>query len=89
MTPSYEVGIVLPFDLHVDLITVAEAAELAFGYGRTKADRRRNEAVIHGWVRRGHLPVQDRRGIRNGPRFHGIDVLRAEQRTRERARRAG
>lgn len=89
VTAPYEVGIVLPYDLHTDLITVAEAAELAFGYGETKAARRRHEAVIHAWARRGHLPVQDRRGPRDGPRFFGIDVLRAEKNTREKARRAG
>lgn len=87
MTEPYEVGIVLPFDLHTDLITVAEAAELVFGWSDDRKQRRRNEAVVHGWIRREHLAVQDRNGPRGSPRVLGIDALRAERTTRERARR--
>lgn len=88
MTEPYEVGIVLPFDLHTDLITVAQAAELAFGWTENKRLRRRQQAVIRKWAERGHLQIRDTAGPWGGPRFHGIDVLRAEQKTRERARRA-
>src|SRR4051812_7093459 len=87
-TEPYEVGIVLPFDLHTDLITVAQAAELAFGWTASKARQRRNELVIHTWVRRPHLPAQARCGPRGGARFYGIDAPRAEAKTRERARRS-
>jgi hypothetical protein len=87
VTASHNVGIDLPYDLHRDLLTVQQAAELAFGWTEDKRTQRRNEAVIHAWVRRGHLEVQDRNGPRCGPRFHGIDVLRAEAKTRKLARR--
>lgn len=88
VTAPYEVGIVLPFDLHTDLITVAEAAELAFGYGDTAAVRRRQQNLIRKWVARGHLAPIDHGGPGGGPRFYGIAVLQAEAKTRERARRA-
>lgn len=77
----------LPFDLHTDPITVAEAAELVFGWTDDKKRRRNNAAVVHGWISRGHLTVQDRLGPRGSPRVLGIDALRAEHQTRERARR--
>lgn len=87
MTESYEVGIELPWDLHRDLITVAQAAELVFGWTDNRKQRRRYEAVVHGWIRRKHIPIQDRGGPRGSPRIFGIDALRAERDTRERARR--
>ena len=67
----------LTFDLHDDLISVSEAATLA---GVT-------EAVIRQWKRRGHL---EPRGLDEygRPLFTGIDVLRAEARTRKGARRS-
>lgn len=78
----------LPFDLRTDPITVAQAAELVFGWTENRKQRRRNEAVVHGWIRRQHLPVQDRLGPRGSPRVLGVDALRAERTTRERARRS-
>ncbi|NUR09346.1 MAG: MerR family transcriptional regulator [Streptomycetaceae bacterium] len=67
---------VLPFDLHHDLITVAQAAELA---GVT-------DDVIRQWKRRGHLePAGTDDDGR--PMFTGIAVLRAEAKTRKGARR--
>lgn len=88
VTEPFEVGIVLPFDLHTDLIDVAQAAELAFGWGKTPRDRRRLANTIRKWVARKHLEPRDHGGPRGGPRFYGIDVLRAEAKTRERARRS-
>jgi DNA-binding transcriptional MerR regulator len=66
----------LPFDLHEDLISVAEAAALA---GVT-------EAAVRQWKRRGHLhPAGADEDGR--PLFTGIAVLRAEAKTRKGARR--
>lgn len=66
-----------------ELWTVAEAAGHA---GVT-------EATVRSWAHRGHLPVarntegQEIRDEHGRPRFHPLDVARAEARTRDRARR--
>lgn len=65
------------------LWTVSEAAQHA----------EVSEATVRSWVHRGHLPLarnHEGREIRDPqgrPRFHPLDVARAEYRTRERARR--
>ena len=66
----------LPYDLQTDLISVSEAATLA-GV---------SESAIRKWKQRGHLETsgEDDSGR---PLFTGIAVLRAEARTRRRARR--
>lgn len=66
----------LPYDLHADLISLSEAATLA-GV---------DAATVRQWKRRGHLDPagQDEFGR---PLFTGIAVLRAEAKTRHRARR--
>lgn len=64
----------LPYDLHRDLLTYDQAAELAAVA----------EGTIRTWVHRGRLPKRD---TPDGPRVLGIDVLRAEASTRQRARR--
>jgi hypothetical protein len=66
----------LPYDLHHDLLTYAQAAELA---GPEVA-----EGTIRTWVHRGKLPKTD---TPDGPRVLGINVLRAEAATRQKARR--
>lgn len=66
----------LPYDLHHDLITVAQAAELA-GV---------SEDVIRQWKRRGRLTPAGVDESRR-PLFTGIAVLRAEAATRKAARR--
>jgi DNA-binding transcriptional MerR regulator len=68
--------VVLPFDLHEDLIGVADAAALA-GV---------SESAIRQWKRRGHLKPAglDEFGR---PMFTGVAVLRAEAKTRKSARR--
>lgn len=42
--------------------------------------------TISKWIERGHLVVAERDN-RGRPKFHPLDVARAEARTRERARR--
>lgn len=42
--------------------------------------------TISKWIERGHLVVAER-DDRGRPKFHPLDVARAEARTRERARR--
>ena len=65
------------------LWTVAEAAD-QMGV---------SESAIRKWVHRGHLPVarnhdgEEIRDPQGRPRFHPIEVARAEHLTRERARR--
>ena len=65
------------------LWTVAEAAEHA----------NVSEATVRSWAHRGHLPVakdhegNEVRDERGRPRFHPLDVARAEFKTREHARR--
>lgn len=66
----------LPYDLHTDLISVADAATLA---GVT-------DDVIRTWKRRGHLTPAGTDDY-GRPLFTGIDVLRAEAKTRKHARR--
>lgn len=66
----------LPYDLHVDLITVAQAAELA-GV---------SDAVIRQWKRRGHLS-QAGATLDGRPLFRGIDVLRAQAQLERKRRR--
>jgi hypothetical protein len=66
----------LAIDLHHDLLTYAQAAELAGPLV--------SEGAIRTWVHRGKLPKRD---TPDGPRVLGIDVLRAEASTRARARR--
>jgi hypothetical protein len=66
----------LHFDLQSDLITVSEAATLA-GV---------SDAVIRQWKRRGHLEQAGEEDL-GRPLFTGIAVLRAEAKTRPRARR--
>jgi DNA-binding transcriptional MerR regulator len=63
-------------DLQRDLLTTAEAAQLA----GVSVD------VIRQWKTRGHLPAagNDQRGR---PLYRGIDVLHAEAATRKAARR--
>lgn len=66
----------LPFDLQTDLISVSEAATLA-GV---------SETVVRKWKQRGHLPTAGEDDF-GRPLFTGIAVLRAEAKTRRRARR--
>ena len=63
-------------DLHDDLLTVSTAATLA---GVT-------EAAIRQWKRRGHLQPAGLDHL-GRPLFTGIDVLRAEAKTRKAGRR--
>lgn len=69
-------SIELPYDLQTDLITVSEAATLAAV----------SESAIRKWKQRGHLEVAGEDDF-GRPLFLGIAVLRAEARTRHRARR--
>lgn len=66
----------LPYDLQTDLISVSEAATLA-GV---------SEAAIRKWKQRGHLEATGEDDF-GRPLFTGIAVLRAEVKTRRRARR--
>lgn len=66
----------LPYDLQTDLITVSDAATLA-GV---------SESAIRKWKQRGHLDAAGEDDF-GRPLFLGIAVLRAEARTRRRARR--
>lgn len=66
----------LPYDLHADLISVSESATLA-GV---------DAATVRQWKRRGHLEPSGADEF-GRPLFLGIDVLRAEAKTRHRARR--
>ena len=63
-------------DLHADLLSYSDAATLA-GV---------SEATVRQWKTRGHLEPAGMDDF-GRPLFHGIDVLRAEARTRHRARR--
>lgn len=84
VTAPYEVGIELPFDLHRDLITLQQGAELA-GVSR---------ATIEKWIKRGYRDPKTREkrlltnhGVDGAPRVTGIEVLRAEAATRARSGR--
>lgn len=66
----------LPYDLQTDLIGVSEAATLA-GV---------SESAIRKWKQRGHLEPSGKDDF-GRPLFTGIAVLRAEAKTRRRARR--
>lgn len=66
----------LPYDLHADLISVSDAATLA-GV---------DAATIRQWKKRGHLEPSGADEF-GRPMFTGIAVLRAEAKTRHRARR--
>lgn len=84
MTEPYEVGIVLPFDLHTDLITVQQGAELA-GVSRP---------TVEAWIKRGYRDPKTgekrhltNHGVTGAPRVIGIEVLRVEAATRARSGR--
>ena len=77
MTAGPLEGVELPFDLHHDRLTTAQAADLA---GVTTQ-------VIWQWRHRGHVNALDPMPGERGRRYRGIDVLRAEALTRKAARR--